>query len=345
MKVQGRGIDSFLARPDAKVRVVLLYGPDAGLVRERAVRLGHTILDDLKDPFRVSELTGDAVGDDPARLADEMAAIAMTGGRRLVRVFGADEGVGLALMGLLKDPPPGDTLCVIEAGELSPRSKLRSVCEDSPLAAALPCYVEDAGALAQTLTGLLAEYGMEIDQDARLVLAECLVGDRQVARGEVEKLAIYMGADKRTKKRVDLADVRAVIGDSSLLDFDEPVLAAADGDLPAVDRALSRLFAEGASPVPILRAGQRHFQRLQVAAAHMASGQTAQQAIKQLRPPVFFKQEAQMAGQLRRWNGPLLRQALTRLLETEAEVKRTNTPDETVTARAFFQLAQLARRG
>ena len=86
MKLTAARINSFLQKPDAAARAVLIYGPDAGLVRERADELAKKIVPDFNDPFRVSILTGSMVADDPARLMDEMAAQALGGGRRLVRV-------------------------------------------------------------------------------------------------------------------------------------------------------------------------------------------------------------------------------------------------------------------
>ena len=94
----------------------------------------------------------------------------------------------------------------------------------------------------------------------------------------------------------------------------------------------------------ILRAAQRYFQRLHMAVAHVAKGQTPQAAVKALRPPVFFKLEPILTAQIRNWTLPKLHQALDRLQEAEAECKRTHMPDETICSRAFFQLAQLARR-
>ena len=38
--LRGKEIDSYLARPDPGRPIILLYGPDAGLVRERAEALG-----------------------------------------------------------------------------------------------------------------------------------------------------------------------------------------------------------------------------------------------------------------------------------------------------------------
>ncbi|TWB13922.1 DNA polymerase III subunit delta [Nitrospirillum bahiense] len=340
MKVQPRNADGFCKNPTAGIIAVLVYGPDTGLVRERGQALSRAIVSDLQDPFRVSELKADQISGDGARLNDEMAAMALTGGRRLVRVRDADESVTVAFQALLKQPPSGDTLCVVEAGDLGKSSKLRALFESDDKAAAIACYVEEEGELAVTIGRILGEHKLTIDTDARDWLAANLVGDRAVARGEVDKLAIYMmGAS-----RVTLEDVRTVIGDSAALDMDEPALAAADGDIASIDRALGRLFAEGTSPVPILRSAQRHFQRLQMAVYHTTRGQTAQQAVKALRPPVFFKMENQVTNQVRRWNLPNLALALDRLMDAEADCKRTNMPDETLCARAFFQVAQLARR-
>lgn len=342
MKVQPRNADAFAKRPGPATRLVLFYGPDSGLVRERGKLAAQSACADLSDPFRVTEMKADQVAGDPARLADEMAAMALTGGRRVVRLRDADEKLATSIIGLLKSLPPGDTLLVVEAGELDARSKLRKAVEDAgEEAAAIACYVEGEDELAATIGRMMVEHGMQIDPEARDWLAGNLVGDRSMARSEIDKLAIYMLGEKR----VTLADVRAVIGDSAALDLDEPAMAAASGDLTEVDRSLRRLFADGTSTVAILRAAQRHFQRLHQAVAHVAHGQTPQQAVKSLRPPVFFKLETPMVAQVRRWTLPLLAQALTRLVEAEADAKRTHMPDETICARTFFQLAQWARRG
>ena len=44
--LRGKDIDSFLARPDTGRPIILLYGPDAGLVRERADALLKSAVDD-----------------------------------------------------------------------------------------------------------------------------------------------------------------------------------------------------------------------------------------------------------------------------------------------------------
>src|SRR5579864_8738783 len=89
MIVSARDADRFAAQPPKGLRVALVFGPDAGLVQERAEKLLKSVAPDLTDPFNVSDLSESVLQSDPARLADEAAAISMMGGRRVVRVRGA----------------------------------------------------------------------------------------------------------------------------------------------------------------------------------------------------------------------------------------------------------------
>src|SRR5262249_45477030 len=88
MKITGRNIASFLSGTDGAVAAALFYGPDTGLVKERADRLAAAIVGDLADPFRVSELTPERLRDEPSLLSDEAAALTFGGGRRVVRLRG-----------------------------------------------------------------------------------------------------------------------------------------------------------------------------------------------------------------------------------------------------------------
>lgn len=340
MKLQGKAVAAFLRKPDPAARAALIFGPDAGLARERAEILGKLICADLTDPFRVAELASSDLSGDPARLADEAAAIPFTGGRRLVRVRDADDGAATALAQMLDAPPPGDGFVILEAGDLGARSKLRLVAESAENAVAMPCYVEDEETLGDAVAEMLREQGLIVDHDGVAFLAGQLVGDRRVARGEVHKLALYAG----DQKRLTLDDVRACVGDSAALDPASAAWAAADGDFRALDRALGRLFGEGTQPVAILRAAQRHFNRLQTAAVAMAAGKNADSALAALKPPVFFKEKPRFSNQLRRWPLAGLNAALQRLIDAEADVKRSHMPVETICARALFQLASMARR-
>src|SRR5450631_2002138 len=84
--LRGKDIDAFLARPDPGRPIVLLYGPDAGLVRERANALLASAVDDPNDPFSLVKLDGDELAAEPSRLVDEALTVPLFGGRRAIRV-------------------------------------------------------------------------------------------------------------------------------------------------------------------------------------------------------------------------------------------------------------------
>ena len=61
MKVSATRADAFVASPPESIRGLLIYGPDLGLVRERAEIATKAIARDLGDPFNVVEFTPGAV--------------------------------------------------------------------------------------------------------------------------------------------------------------------------------------------------------------------------------------------------------------------------------------------
>ncbi len=338
MKVTASRADAFLRSPGPNVHAVLLYGPDSGLVRERADGLVRAVADALDDPFRVAVLAAADLANDPARLADEAAAQALTGGRRAIWVRDAGDGLAETLAPVV-ERPIGDGLIVIEAGDLPARSRLRKLCEGADAAAAVPCYMADTKAMAGLVRTMLSDAGLAIDRDAESYAGDRLAGDRQLARREVEKLIAYMGSDRR----VDLAAVMACVGDTAAQSLDDLVLATGDGDRGTVDRILEKLFAEGVSPVAVLRTAQRHFGRVHLAAAAIARGDAPDRAMAALRPPVFFKAQPRFRRQLSRWQPDLAGRALALLVDCEAMCKRTGVPAQTVCARTMLQVATMAR--
>src|SRR6516164_10096982 len=56
--VKAADVDAFVARPDPVRRVVLVFGPDAGLIGER-VRAVLASVDDMSDPFALARLNGE----------------------------------------------------------------------------------------------------------------------------------------------------------------------------------------------------------------------------------------------------------------------------------------------
>ena len=116
MKIPPARADRFLAAPPETLRAVLFYGPDGGLVRERAAALGKRHVGDLSDPFRVSAVAPAALGDEPGLLADEAAQLSLTGETRLVRLEAATEACAEPCRILLESEHAA-ALAIVEAGD------------------------------------------------------------------------------------------------------------------------------------------------------------------------------------------------------------------------------------
>lgn len=338
MKLPAQRLGAFLKAPDAGIRAALIYGPDHGLVRERADILARAICPDLHDAFRVTEMDASSLSGDAARLRDEAASMSLVGGRRLVRIRGADDGAGTVFDKFFKDAPPGDAFLVVEAGDLGARSSLRRAFEGAKAGAAIACYLDGPREIGELAREMLGARKIKITSGAMQYITAHLGGDRQVSRRELEKLALFAG-DGGT---ISEDEAIAAIGDSAELSIDDVVFAAADGDAAQLERCLNRAFGEGAQPVTLLRAELRHFQRLHLAGSRLQAGVGEEEALR-LRPPLFFKLADRFKRQLRLW--PPIRAAavLRGLNDAEAQAKTTGLPAETICRAALLTIARSAK--
>jgi DNA polymerase-3 subunit delta len=338
VKIEPRQIEAFLKKPDPKIRGVVVYGNDDGLIAERAVTLAKTVCEDLKDPFRVVDIAGDVLKGDPARLADEFGAMSLMGGRRVIRVRPAGEESAAALENLAA-ASAGDALIVIEGGNLTPRSALRALAETEDCLAALPCYMDNEAALEGLVESAARARGLGVEREALDWIVERLGGDRGQSRSEVDKLLLYKEGDG--SKTVTLDDAIAVLGDTAAIGIDNVIAATFDGELVALDRALDRVFSEGGNPVQLVRALQRHADQLHLVAGHAAKGGTLEAAMFKARGlPRGGPVRQRFERHVRAWPLARLSAALQVILEAEIQCKTTGLPDEAIARRLCQRLAQ-----
>jgi DNA polymerase-3 subunit delta len=331
MKLDARRVEAFLADPGAS-RVVLLYGDDVGLIAERAGRLVRAVAGEDDDAFRITELTRE----DHDRIPGEMAALSLIGGRRVVRVRDATDMLAKSVAAALTGK--GDALLVIEAAGLPSRAKLRGLVEQAADGVAIGCYPLAGRALEASVQAALTALGAEIEPDALTWLAGQLGADRAVTQRELEKLALYAGQDGC----ISVGDVHRCIGDLAGLSLEDALFAACEGDIAATDRALELAMAEGTAPVTALRGCLSHLQRLQRVKGAMAQGVGAGDAMKALRPPIFFQRQGSFSAALRLWSNEALQAGCVRLWEAERACKRTGAPAEMLSRSAILGVAQRA---
>lgn len=336
VEVKAREIAARVKSVGTGVRAVILFGPDQGMVRDHAKTIGKQIVEDLSDAFQVVRPAANTLKDTPSLLADEMAALSMLGGRRLIWLEGADKScvdpVKLALSGA------GDGFLLVTAGDIKKTDALVKPFVAAKDALAIPCYGDEGASLAAFVQSMLRGAGKTPTQDAMRYLVDNLGADRGVSRAELEKLILYMGDDTE----VSLEDARANIGDASAFALSEIAAAVTAGNKRALEAGLERAWIGGDHAVAVLRTVSMRLMRFHLARAHMADGLSPGEAMKKLRPPVFWKETEAFQRDLMRWPLPKVSRALEILLEAESQCKTTGNPAQVLCARALLSITKAA---
>jgi DNA polymerase-3 subunit delta len=329
-------VERFLKRPDLETGILLVYGPDTGLVRETAQRLvRHYEGRDTKGMGLVT-LDGGELDADPGRLLVEARTASLFGERRVVRVRNAGRSITTPLSELADDP--AGAVVIVEAGNLPPRDALRALAEAGRNARALPCYPDSDETILRLIEETFSAAGIRADPDVAPTLRDTLGNDREVTRRELEKLTLY-AADSRVLTR---NDVLTLCADNAALVLDEVADAIGTGHAERLDLALTRALGAAINPQQLLASLTQHFTQLRRWRTLVDAGTPPRQVLETARPRPHFSRKAALEQQLRLWSDAALASALERLLRATTESRKNYGRAETVARRAFLGLAQMA---
>ena len=337
--LRGKDIDSFLARPDPGRPIILLYGPDSGLVRERADALMASAVDDPNDPFSLVRLDGDELAAEPSRLVDEAMTVPLFGGRRAIRVKAGSRSFASGVE-TLTDSPIRDCRIVIEAGELRPEAPLRKICERAKNAVAIACYPDTERDLAKLIDDELRLSNLKIAQDARATLMSLLGGDRQASRNELRKIVLYAHG----QREITLDDVMAVVSDASDFKLDPIVDGAFAGQPAMVESEFAKAMIAGTYPGLIISAAQRQVAALHKAALLMEGGASASSAAESGFPRLHFSRKNVVETALRNFSATRLVQVMDQLATAALDVRKQSSLAAVIAQRALMSIAANARR-
>lgn len=330
-------VGPFLERYDGRPPLVLLYGKDEGLIRERARRLVKDIAGGNDDPFGTVSLTTPMLIEDPGRLSDEARAIPLLGGRRAIHVRVEGRFPVRAVQPLLEDPPI-DSCIVLEAGDLAGNAPLRTACEKSDHAVALPCFPLEQRDLRDLARQRLAAAGLQADSEALDVLAGTLGADYALTLSELDKLILY----RTGTGRVSAEDVETIVADAGAATPTGAVDLAFAGRVAEIETETNRLFRENVAADAILRTAISHAMLLsRVIAASGEGGAGAALARERL----HFRRLDIVRQQLRQWNATKLERAFTTLHEAGQQIRSGgNTLGSAALVRMLWSLALTANR-
>jgi len=336
--VKAHQAEAFLRPPGPSVPAVLFYGTDAGLVSERAARLAAVVAARDNPPGEIIRIEDTDLDNDPDRLAVELQTIPMFGGSKVVRATAGRRITAAALEPFIAGDRLAATL-IVEGGNLRPTDQLRTLFEKAGKAAAVACYPDEAHDLETLVRDTLKSHGLAITPEASDLLVTRVGADRALSRGEIEKLALYAAG----KAEIDVDDVEAIVGDASQQTIDRILDGAAAGDAKRAVAEYARALAAGESPQMIIAAAQRHLERLHKVRSDIDQGRSFEEAIRQLRPPIHFKQKDALGLQCRLWSTVRLSQALSRTATAAKAARLSGALEEPIAEELLIALAAAAR--
>lgn len=340
-QLKSHEFSTFVRREGTPYRIVLVYGPDRGLVSERAAQIAAKTGIDLKDDFAVLKLEASDLAGDPGRLADEFGAISLFGGDRLVwlRNAGNERSLVDALNAIMQTDP-GSSHLLIEAGDLKKGSALRKAVEEARSALAVPCYSDDARGIQALIDEELGGAGLTIQGDARQRLTQLLGGDRLASRNELRKLALYChGSGKVTD-----ADVVEAMGDVAALSVDDAIDAVFSGDAAGLEAALERILASKTSVFLVLRGCIVQFEQLDVMRSLVENhGRQPAQAVTEKGRGLHFKRKPVVERALRHWRLEAINREMRRLSDAVLETRRRPHLEAAIARQALLRTCLLSR--
>lgn len=341
MKAKAEEVRRLLDRWNPDLRLVLLFGADESASREMAQQLAAR-LSDPSDPMSVTGFTPQALAEDPARLADEAAAVSMFGGARVIRLDGANDQCLEAVELLLSAPAAGNPV-IATAGSLRKDNKLRALAEGAPQALAVESFAPTERDAGSTAGSRARDLGLKPTPRALKLLLAATNSDRALLARELEKFALWLDADPANPKTLDVDHLAALGADNGESEVNAFVSALLSGDRAGVDRQLALLQHEGISAIPVLRALGRKLMQLIELAAMVEAGVSPTDAVKGARPPIFWKEQDAVIAQLQRWRSADLAAALDRCLALERVIKMPNSPGDIAAWQGMLEVGQRAR--
>ncbi len=337
--VKAHQANAFLSKPDLNVAGYLFYGSDPGLVRERAHELAKQLATASSPESEILRLDEKDIEAEPDRIALEMQTMPMFGGGKVLRITHSRRLTACAVKPVLEQPPPACYL-IVEAGNLKPSDKLRALFDKSRTAAAIACYPDTARDLEAVINRALSDSQQTISMEAREVLVARLGADRALSVGELDKLTLYT----QGQRQITIDDVDAIVGDASELALDNIVNAAALGKAKTAVHECARALSAGNTVHGVLAAAGRHFHRLEATRARLEEGKSEADSLKQLKPPLHFKQKAAFTSQLHSWRHDHLLAALDLISRTTRATRTSGALEGVLIERLLIRLAQLAQQ-
>ena len=338
MKALKAGLARALEQPDPAIRFYLFHGPDESGSRALAIKLLRGLGDAEK--FIVM---GQSVKSDPGALSDEAGAMALFGGKRAIWIEPAGDEIADGV-GALLEAPANESAVIALGGALRKTSALLKLAEAHPAALSHCSYVPEGRDMERVIVELAHRTGLRVRADLAQRLAAASNNNQAIAERELEKFALFLGADPSSPRELDHATVDLLGADSAESDLARLGDLALAGRMDELLDELSRLPHGGSEAIPILRSLQRRVLMLAPLRARIERGERVDGVMTSMGKALFWKDKPLVQRLLSTWSADRLAEAAARISALERQLMLNPVSDEAALGETLVTVARAAAR-
>ena len=316
----------------------LIYGPNEGLVRETIDKLYNSFSENSEGEKIF--ITGRQLDEDIALLQNEMNSISMFSHKKFIVLDSLKDKHSVLIEDCLKGNYENIFL-IIKSDNLNKNSKIRKIYELSKKHYALACYDDDIKVLSSLLDKFQKEHNVTFDNDVKSFFLNNLSNDRMVIKNELEKILLSLSEEDR---KVDIEKIRYILHDSAHTDFQQINNSILFGKIEKGSKSLEKLFNLGTNPVAILRSFNNYVIRIRQTQVELSKGKQFDEAIKVLRPPVFWKEKSDFKRHCYMWPANVIENIINEVLSSEIKCMSNNIIAKEQCEKTLFEVSSTAKR-
>ena len=303
----------------------------------------------LPDPGERVELSGADLKRDPAILGDEARSGSLFGDSRHIFVRASGDEAHDAIKTLIETGEVGAgeaAPVVVVATSATDKSRTAKLLEKRDDALVGIFYPPDLMSVASAVRTMADAAGLRLNGDLAERIARAAGLDVRLAQSEVDKLALYCGADPQSPCPASVEDY-AQIGAATEEDGFQPLVnAVLGGELSKLSRELHRMRELGLNPVGLLLAFERRATQLAQINAQLGPRGSFDNLNKgeKARLGIFWREERDIRQQIARWNQRKLERLISRLVALHRTLLANSQAAETLLAQELAEIARFASR-
>jgi len=286
-----------------KLYGIMFYGSEKGLIDYCILQVQKI----LGLPVRKIAYSEDLA------LAETLNALSFFSTKEIIIITGANGNLVKEITQTLKEQTYNFPIFI--ADDLAP--SLKQLFQKHANLALIPCYPESATDLLLVVKRYLA--GKATESQALEYLCANLNSDRQFLYSELDKLLIYCN----DKNQISLEDVDKAIVPMRNVSLDQLIISFVKGDIKNYLTDIQHLLHNNVPEMLIIRSLVKYYTNLYTVKLHTKAGISMDEAMKLLKPPIFFMYVKHFKEFVATLNYTSIFNALKLLMAAEVKLKST----------------------